>query len=128
MAGRKMKLRYSEETSFSPKQYIGWIRFGNRRHNTSNMHYILIKIAIFGIHFESLIFFYVIFTSKDKGQLILKCLFGFFNFFQKANKKKSTWGIIVVKLNLFVRFLEETSAWKYYFDFVWPLLKDKIDF
>ena len=59
-----------------------------------------------------------------KGQLISKCLFGvfnFFNFFQKTNENKSTWGIIVVKLNSFVRFLEETSAWKNHFDFVWPL-------
>ena len=39
----------------------------------------------------------------SKGQLILKCLFGVFNFSQKTNKNKSTWGIIlVVKSNLFV--------------------------
>ena len=57
-----------------------------------------------------------------KGQSISKCLFGVFNFFQKTNKNKSTWGIIVVvKSNSFVCFLEETSAWKNHFDFVWPL-------
>ena len=44
-----------------------------------------------------------------KGQLISKFLFGIFNFFQKSNENKSTWGIIVVKSNSFVRFLEETS-------------------
>ena len=47
--------------------------------------------------------------------------FGVFNFFQKTNENKSTWGIIVVKSNSFVRFLEETSVWKNHFDFVWPL-------
>jgi hypothetical protein len=30
-----------------------------------------------------------------KGQLISKCLFGVFNFLQKMNKNKSTWGFIV---------------------------------
>ena len=30
-----------------------------------------------------------------KGQLISKCLFGVFNFSQKTNENKSTWGIIV---------------------------------
>ena len=39
------------------------------------------------------------------------------------NENKSTWGIIVLKLNSFVHFLEETSAWKNQFEFVWPLVK-----
>ena len=65
-------------------------------------------------------------TELCKGQLISKCLFGVFNFIQKMNKNKSTWGITVVKSNLFVHFLEETSAWKNHFDFVWPLRKEKI--
>ena len=47
--------------------------------------------------------------------------FGVFNFLQKTNENKSTWGIIVVKLNLFVLFLEETLCWKNHFEFVWPL-------
>ena len=34
-----------------------------------------------------------------KRQLISKCLIGVFNFFQKTNKNKSTWGFIVVKSN-----------------------------
>ena len=45
-----------------------------------------------------------------KGQLISKCLFGVFNFFQKTNENKSTGDIIVVKSNSFVRFLEEFTA------------------
>ena len=59
----------------------------------------------------------------NKGQLVSKCLFGVFNFFQKTNENKSTWGFIAVKLNSFIRFLEETSAWKNHFEFVWPLEK-----
>ena len=54
----------------------------------------------------------------SKGQLISKWFFGVFDFFQKTNENKSTWGIIVVKSNSFVRFLEEMSAWKNHFDFV----------
>ena len=41
---------------------------------------------------------FCLFTSKSfsKGQLIIsERLFGVFNFFQKMNKNKSTWGIIV---------------------------------
>ena len=44
----------------------------------------------------------------------------------KFDKNKSTWGIIVVKSNSFVDFLEETSVWKNHFDFVWPLEGEKI--
>ena len=47
-----------------------------------------------------------------KGQSISKWCFGVFDFFQKTNQNKSTWGIIVVKSNSFVHFLEESSAWK----------------
>ena len=61
------------------------------------------------------------FTGVLKGQLISKYLFGVFSFLQKTNENKSTWSIIVVKSNSFVRFLEETLAWKNHFDFVWPL-------
>ena len=57
----------------------------------------------------------------SKGHLISKCHFGVFNFFQKTNENNLTWGIIVVNLNLFILFLEETSAWKNHFNFVWPL-------
>ena len=42
-----------------------------------------------------------------KGQLISKRFFGVVDFLQKTKENKSIWGIIVVKLNLFVRFLEE---------------------
>ena len=51
--------------------------------------------------------------------------FGVVDFLQKTNENKSTWGIIVVKSNSFVHFLEETSAWKNHFDFVWPLVERK---
>ena len=44
-----------------------------------------------------------------KGQLILKCLFCVFNFSQNTNENKSTWGIIAVKSNFFLRFLGETE-------------------
>ena len=43
-------------------------------------------------------------SNSDKGQLISKCIFGVFNFFQNANENKSTLDIIVVKSNSFVRF------------------------
>ena len=36
MAGRKKKLRYSEETPWFPES--GWIRFGNRGHDTSTTY------------------------------------------------------------------------------------------
>ena len=39
------------------------------------------------------------FHDSAKGQLISECLFGVFNFFQKMNKNKSTWGIIVVRIS-----------------------------
>ena len=44
--------------------------------------------------------------SRHKGQLISKCLFGVFTFFQKTNENMPTRS----KSNLFVRCLEETSA------------------
>ena len=46
----------------------------------------------------------------DKGHLISKCLFGVLNLFQKTNENQSTWANIVVKLNSFGWFLEETSS------------------
>ena len=62
----------------------------------------------------------------SKGQLISKCLFRVFNFFRKTNENKSTWGIIVVKSNSFVRFLEETSAWKKSFRLCLPFSSSPI--
>ena len=56
-----------------------------------------------------------------KGQLISICLFGVFNFFLKPNENKSTWGIIVVKSNSFVPFLEEIDDLKNHFEINWPL-------
>ena len=42
-----------------------------------------------------------------KGQIISKWFFGVFDFLQKTNQNKLTWGVILVKSNSFVRFLEE---------------------
>ena len=56
-----------------------------------------------------------------KGQLLSKCLFGVFKFFQKANENKSTWGIIVVKSNFFVCFLKGLKIPKSSFEINWPL-------
>ena len=61
------------------------------------------------------------FFLPTKGQLTSKCFFSVFDFFQKTNENKSNWDTIVVKLNSFVWFLEESSAWKNHYDFVWPL-------
>jgi hypothetical protein len=51
-----------------------------------------------------------------KGQLNSKWFFGVVNFLQKMNENKSTLGIIVVKLNSFVRFLEEIDDPKNHFE------------
>ena len=48
-----------------------------------------------------------LFLKYTKGQLILKCLFCVYNFFQK---KKENTSNIVVKTNSFVLFLEEFTA------------------
>ena len=45
-----------------------------------------------------------IFFPCIKGQIISKCFFVVFNFFQKRNENKSTWGIIVVNSNSIVLF------------------------
>ena len=58
-----------------------------------------------------------------KGQLISKGIFGVYNISQKTNETKSTWGIIVVKSNLFVRFLGELRIRKSPFEINWPLPK-----
>ena len=57
----------------------------------------------------------------SKGQIISKWFFGVFDFLQKTNKNKSIWGIIVVKSNFFVRFLEEIEDIKTPFEINWPL-------
>ena len=53
-----------------------------------------------------------------KGQLILKGHLGILEFFQKMNERIRPQK----NSNSFVRFLEESSAWKNHFDIVWPLL------
>ena len=42
-----------------------------------------------------------------------------------SSKNRTKTSLIVVKLNSFIHFLEETSAWKNHFDFVWPLVGPK---
>ena len=58
-----------------------------------------------------------------KGQLISKCVCGVFNSSKKTNENNSTWGIVVVKLNFFVRFSEELRIAKSPFEINWPLAK-----
>ena len=60
-------------------------------------------------------------VENHKGQWISKCLFGVFKFFQKTYENKSTWGIIV-KLNCFVRFLEELMIPKSLLEINWPFM------
>jgi hypothetical protein len=38
MAGWKKKLRYSSESPWFPKYYIGWMGIGNCSHETSNTY------------------------------------------------------------------------------------------
>ena len=59
---------------------------------------------------------------QAKGQLISKRLFGVVDFLQKTNENKSFWGIIVVKSNSFVCFLEEMDDQKKHFEINWPLV------
>ena len=60
--------------------------------------------------------------NSIKGQLILKRIFEVVNFLQKTNENKFTWGLIVVKLNSFVCFLEEIDDPKNHFEINWPLV------
>ena len=59
--------------------------------------------------------------ASTKGQLISKSFFGVVDFLQKTNENKSTWGIIVVKSNSFVRFLEEIDDPKNHFEINWQI-------
>ena len=63
----------------------------------------------------------ILFCEGFKGQLISKRFFEVVDFLQKTNENKSTWGIIVVKSNSFVRFLEEIDDPKNHFEINWPL-------
>ena len=58
--------------------------------------------------------------NKDliaKGQIISKCLFRVFNFFQKTNDNK----LHSSKNELISYFLEEFKAWQFSFEIDWPL-------
>ena len=48
-------------------------------------------------------------------------IFDVIDFLQKTKENKSTWGIIVVKSNSFVHFLEEIDDPKSHFEINWPL-------
>ena len=72
--------------------------------------------GIHTLHFFSNLYANYSNWSDIKGQLISKCLFSVFTIFQKMKTNRQ-----VVKSNLFVYFLEETSAWKNHFEYVWPL-------
>ena len=55
--------------------------------------------------------------TLTKGQLISKCLFVDFNFFQKTNKNT-----LHSSKNEFIHsFLEEFTAWQFAFEINWPL-------
>ena len=60
--------------------------------------------------------------TPAKGHLFSKYLFGAFHSFQITNENSSTWGIIEVRSNSFVHFLEEFMAWQFAFEFYWPVL------
>ena len=63
-----------------------------------------------------------------KGQLVSKCIFGVFNFLQKTNENKSTWGFIV-QSNLVVRNVLIRNKLVLRNPFPWPIVnllhKDK---
>ena len=73
-------------------------------------------LGCFGTKFRVLVYLPFV-TTLRKGQLTLKCLFSDFNFFQKQRKTLR----IVVKMNQFIRFLEEFTAWQFAFEINWPL-------
>ena len=64
-------------------------------------------------------------NKSTKGQLTSKWVLWVVHFLQKTNENKSTWSIIVVKFNLFVRFLEEIDDPKNHFEINWPLENQK---
>ena len=60
----------------------------------------------------------------SKGQIISKWFIGVFDYLpEKTNENKSIWGIIVVKSNSFLPFLEEIEDIKTPFEIDWPLIK-----
>ena len=57
-------------------------------------------------------------SEKAKGHLISKWFFRVVDFLQKMNENKSIKGIIVVKLNSFVRFSEEIEDTKNHYEII----------
>ena len=67
----------------------------NSMYQHHHSHLTILEIRAFSL-IRVLYEMFCLFTSKSfsKGQLISERLFGVFNFFQKMNKNKSTWGIV----------------------------------
>ena len=84
-----------------------WNHFYTRCPIAGQVEFPLTKIIGSCITLRSFWQFYWCFLLIFKGQLISKCIFVCTQFFQKLNENKLNWGIIIVKLNFFVRFLEE---------------------
>ena len=53
-------------------------------------------------------------------------VFSVFDFFQKTNENKLTWGTSVLKSNSFICFLEESSAWKNLYYFIHPSVASNV--
>ena len=61
-------------------------------------------------------------TIKKQGSVISKYFLVSSISSKKTEENKSTWDVIAVKSNLFIRFLEEFLPWKFAFEFYWPLV------
>ena len=64
--------------------------------------------------------------EDTKDHWISKGLFGDSQFSQEMNEKNSTLGTMVVKSNIFVRFLGELKIPKRHFEIDWPLQPDSL--
>ena len=83
---------------------------------------LLFKVELFH---QKTIWWYIFFSMwikwVFKGQLISKGLFGILEFFQKTNERILFYYCWAKNPNLFVCFLEESSACKKHYDSVWTL-------
>ena len=92
---RRVFVRFLEEiedTKNTFRNYLTFNRFAEKENNYSNLKQQQIQ-KFCSCSFDK---------SSSKGQLISKCIFGVFNFFQKTNENKST--IMVFISNSFVPF------------------------
>ena len=65
--------------------------------------------------------FGILLPKREKNVLQVSWFRNVFLVSSLSSKKRTKSSQQVVKSNLFVHFLEETSAWKNHFEFVWPL-------